>query len=225
MRKECDIKAVASKTPKHGLSYHKETLDMMTAPKSEDDHNNARYVDLFITSDDKIKENDVALADDGWFRVKTIHFTEEGYPVYTGEGDDLSISTTEAKKVIGTTNPHLSGTWMIKGSIIKEFVERANSLDPIKKVFVKYRSKDIDELRESQEGFLNNPNLWIPDISKWDAYLQITLDKQQKFTLEELKEEIRNFANSSEVASHLRQYTTENWIPDELVEDWLNNRL
>ena len=32
------------------------------------------------------------------------------------------------------------------------------------KVKIRMRSKNIDEIRESGEGFLNNPNLWIPDV-------------------------------------------------------------
>ncbi len=38
-------------------------------------------------------------------------------------------------------------------------------------VEIKMRSKNIDEIRESKEGFLNNPNLYVPDVE--NGYVNI----------------------------------------------------
>lgn len=38
-------------------------------------------------------------------------------------------------------------------------------------VEIEMRSKDIDELRESNEGFLNNPNLYVPQLDEDDCLI------------------------------------------------------
>jgi len=45
----------------------------------------------------------------------------------------------------------------------EEYIESILSKNSVE-VKVKMRSKNIDELRQSNEGFLNNQNLWIPEL-------------------------------------------------------------
>lgn len=45
----------------------------------------------------------------------------------------------------------------------EEYIESILSKNSVE-VKVKMRSKNIDELRQANEGFLNNQNLWIPEL-------------------------------------------------------------
>lgn len=53
----------------------------------------------------------------------------------------------------------------------KEWIEHITKKQSEWKVEIKMRSKNLDELRESKEGFLNNSNLYVPDVE--NGYIEI----------------------------------------------------
>lgn len=53
----------------------------------------------------------------------------------------------------------------------KEWIENITKKQSEWEVEIKMRSKNLDELRESKEGFLNNSNLYVPDVE--NGYIEI----------------------------------------------------
>lgn len=84
-----------SEKPKHGLSYRKDNNKMMLYPKTEEDHSQAQYVDLYILSDEEIKEGDAYYS----------KFTKQ---VHINAGDSkiewCNTKSSRYRKIIATTD-------------------------------------------------------------------------------------------------------------------------
>lgn len=133
------------------------------------------YILKYINEDFYLLDDKAEINYDDWFFDKH-HLSQKHL--------NFNESDSNWRKVIASTKP-LSGIYNIKINPLMNITDKINfSFKDIKesfdtdyktlvsnlhyskewKVDIRMRSKNIDELRESREGFLNNPNLWIPDI-------------------------------------------------------------